>query len=76
MDNNKLDELKDGLEGLVKNVKTEDVEKLKDLVKDGLENVDEIKDKVEAVTDKLPDELKDQLGKLEGLKNLFGGHKE
>lgn len=83
-----INELKDSLGDLVKNVKDGDLDKIKDmvkdgvdiedvkgLIKDGVENADELKEKLEGLTDKLPDmgEIKDQLGKLEGLKNLFGG---
>lgn len=86
MDLSNLNGLKDGIENLMKNVKAEDVEKIKDLVKDGVDadklkellkdgvaNADELKEKAEALTEKLPDmgELKEQLGKLEGLKGLF-----
>lgn len=83
-----INELKDSLGDLVKNVKDGDLDKIKDmvkdgvdiedvkgLIKDGVENADELKEKLEGLTDKLPDmgEIKDQLEKLEGLKNLFGG---
>ena len=42
-----------------------------------MENADEIKEKLGAIADKLPEVegLKDQLGKLEGLKGLFGDKK-
>lgn len=77
MDLSNLDGLKDSVENLVKNVKEEDIEKIKDLLKDGIENADELKEKAEAIADKLPDmgEIKEQLGKLEGLKGLFGDKK-
>ena len=90
MDLSNLNELKNSVESLVKNVKSEDIEKIKDLVKDGVdaeklkelvadgvENADEIKEKLGAIADKLPEVegLKDQLGKLEGLKGLFGDKK-
>ena len=77
MDLSNLDGLKDSVENLVKNVKEEDIEKIKDLLKDGIENTDELKEKAEAIADKLPDmgEIKEQLGKLEGLKGLFGDKK-
>ena len=77
MDLCNLDGLKDSVENLVKNVKEEDIEKIKDLLKDGIENADELKEKAEAIADKLPDmgEIKEQLGKLEGLKGLFGDKK-
>ena len=40
-------------------------------------NLDELKEKAEAIADKLPDmgEIKEQLGKLEELKGLFGDKK-
>ena len=77
MDLSNLDGLKDSVENLVKNVKEEDIEKITDLLKDGIENADELKEKAEAIADKLPDmgEIKEQLGKLEGLKGLFGDKK-
>ena len=77
MDLSNLDGLKDSVENLVKNVKEEDIEKIKDLLKDGIENADELKEKAEAIADKLPDmgEIKEQLGKLEGLKGLFDDKK-
>ena len=90
IDLSNLNELKGSVESLVKNVKSEDIEKIKDLVKDGVdaerlkelvadgeENADEIKEKLGAIADKLPEMegLKDQLGKLEGLKGLFGDKK-
>ena len=77
MDLSNLDGLKDSVENLVKNVKEEDIEKIKDLLKDGIENADELKEKAEAIADKLPDmgEIKEQLGKLEGFKGLFGDKK-
>ena len=77
MDLSNLDGLKDSVENLVKNVKEEDIEKIKDLLKDGIENADELKEKAEAIADKLPDmgEIKEQLGKLEELKGLFGDKK-
>lgn len=91
MDLKDLEGLKDGIGDLMKNVKEEDIDKIKELVKDGVdtdklkellkdgvENADELKEKVEAIADKLPDmdEIKDTLGKLDGLKGLFGGKKD
>lgn len=42
-----------------------------------LSNLDGLKEKAEAIADKLPDmgEIKEQLGKLEELKGLFGDKK-
>ncbi|MGI6079786.1 MAG: hypothetical protein ACOYBV_02245 [Candidatus Avilachnospira sp.] len=91
MDLSNLNELKNSIEGLVKNVKSEDIEKIKDMVKDGvdtedvkeiiktgMENVDGIKEDIEDLTEKIPemDGIKEQLGKLEGLKDLLGGGKD
>ncbi len=44
----------------MKNVKEEDIDKIKELVKDGVDT----------------DKIKDTLGKLDGLKGLFGGKKD
>lgn len=91
MDLSNLNELKNSIEGLVKNVKSEDIEKIKDIVKDGvdaedvkeiiktgMENVDGIKEGIEDLSEKIPemDGIKEQLGKLEGLKDLLGGGKD
>lgn len=50
-----------------------DLEGLKDNIGDLMKNVKE-----EDIADKLPDmdEIKDTLGKLDGLKGLFGGKKD
>lgn len=60
MDLKDLEGLKDNIGELMKNVKEEDIDKIKELVKDGVDT----------------DKIKDTLGKLDGLKGLFGGKKD